>query len=133
MLTDECHATDFSVVSRMLDAIEQGDTDTLRGCFAAGALAWHNNDELEQDVETVVAIIGHLCAVSTSRVYEDRRVTTVGSQAFIQHTLTASLHSGTQLRMPAMMRIVVNHDGLVERIEEYLDSRDVDCLAEETA
>lgn len=131
MLTEQSTATDFSVVSRMLDAIERGDTRGLGGCFAQGALAWHNNDEIDQDVDGVLALIDHLCAVSTSRTYENRRMTTVGSQAFIQHTLTATLRSGRQLRMPAMMRVVVNSDGLVERLEEYLDSRAVDCLAEE--
>lgn len=132
MLTEQSPVTDFSVVSRMLDAIEQGDTETLRSCFTADAQAWHNNDEIEQNVDDVIALISHLCAVSTSRTYKDRRIATVGSQAFIQHILTAELRSGRQLRMPAMMRLVINPEGLVERLEEYLDSRAVDCLAEET-
>lgn len=131
MLTEQSETIDFSVVGRMLDAIERGDTRGLRDCFVPEALAWHNNDENDQDVDGVVALIDHLCAVSTSRTYEDRRMATVGSQAFIQHTLTAALRSGGQLRMPAMMRVVVNTNGLVERLEEYIDSRAVDCLAAE--
>ncbi|WP_177324406.1 hypothetical protein [Streptomyces mirabilis] len=34
-----------------------------------------------------------------------RRITAVGSQAFLQHTLTAALHSGERFRVPAMMRL----------------------------
>lgn len=131
MRTEQPIATDFGVVDRMLDAIERGDMEQLRACFATGAESWHNSDEATQTVDETVGLISYLCTVSTSRSYQDRRVTTAGSQAFLQHTLTAVLKSGNQLRMPAMMRIVVNADGLVERLEEYLDSRDVDCLAEE--
>ena len=131
MLTEQHLSTDFSVVRRMLDAIERGDMDMLRRCFAPGALTWHNYDEIEQDVDTVIATLGHLCAISTSRAYEGRRTTTVGSQAFLQHTLTATLRSGRQLRMPAIMRVEVNSDGLVGRLEEYFDSRATDPIAEE--
>jgi uncharacterized protein len=130
MLTGQSRSTDFSAATRMLDAIEQNDLDMLRRCFAPGALVWHNNDEIEQDIDTVIATaLDPLCAVSTSRIFEDRRITTVGSQAFLQHTLTVTLHSGHQARMPAMMRVEVNSDGLVTRIEEYFDSRANDSIA----
>lgn len=131
MLTEQPQTTDFSVVDRVLEAIERGDMDAMRACFTTDARAWHNSDEIEQTVDEMIGLISYLCSVSTSRAYNDRRMATVGSQAFLQHTLTATLKSGNQLRMPAMMRMVVNSDGLVERLEEYLDSRNVDCLAEE--
>jgi uncharacterized protein len=121
MLTEEARATDFSVVSTMLDAIERGEMDELRRCFAPSALAWHNFDEIEQDVDGVVATLAHICAITTSRTYADRRVVTVGSQAFLQHTLTATFRSGRRSRMPVMMRVEVDSDGLVARIEEYFD------------
>jgi hypothetical protein len=133
MLREKLNDTDFSVLGRMLDGIEQGDLEVLRRCFAPGALVWHNDDETEQDVDQVIASIRGLCDLSTSRSYRDRRTATVGAQAFIQHTLTATLNSGRQLRMPAMMRVLVDADGLIERLEEYLDSRAVDCLAEEVS
>ncbi|MFJ2238013.1 nuclear transport factor 2 family protein [Streptomyces sp. NPDC087859] len=121
--------TDFSVVHTLLAAIEKGDMDEVRRCFAPGALTWHNFDEIEQDVHAMAAILGHLCALSTSRSYEDRRITTVGSQAFLQYTLTAVLRSGDRFRMPAMMRLEIDSGGLVARIEEYFDSRVLDTLA----
>jgi ketosteroid isomerase-like protein len=133
MLVQQSHTTDFSALTRMFDAIEQGDMETVRRCYAPNALTWHNNDEIEQDVDAVIELLTYLCSASTSRAYQDRRLTTVGSQAFVQQTLTAELRSGRQLRMPAMMRVQLNADGLVERIEEYLDSRAVDALAEEAS
>ena len=123
MLTEEVRTTDFRVVSTMLDAIQRGDMDEFRRCFAPNALIWHNFDEIEKNVDTVVAKLGHICAATTSRTYEERRVATIGSQAFLQHTLIATLRSGRQVRMPVMMRVEINSDGLVGRIEEYFDSR----------
>ncbi|MFF1299550.1 MULTISPECIES: nuclear transport factor 2 family protein [unclassified Streptomyces] len=129
MSSKEPDPTDFSVVHTLLAAIEKGDMDEVRRCFAPGALTWHNFDEIEQDVHAMAAMLGHLCDLSTSRNYEDRHITTVGSQAFLQYTLTAALRSGDRFRMPAMMRLEIDSDGLVARIEEYFDSRVLDSLA----
>jgi hypothetical protein len=122
---------DFGVVTKMLDVIEQGDMETFRTYHTPDALIWHNFDETAQDLDTVIAALSHFCANSTDRAYEDRRVTIVGSQAFLQHTLTATLRSGHKLRLPAMMRVEISSDGLVKRLEEYVDSRAMDCLLEE--
>ena len=117
------------VVDRMFSAIESGDIDTLRACFAPGALVWHNDNEADQDIDTVVDILGKLCAFSTRRSYEQRRTTVVGRVTFQQHVLTADLLSGKTLHLPAMMRIEVGGDGLIVRIDEYYDSRATDVLA----
>lgn len=132
-MTETLSAADFGVLSRMLAAIENGDKDELRSCFAPDALAWHNDNCVDQDVNAMIAVLDNLCALSTSRSYENRSITTTGSQAFLQHTLTATLRSGRQFRLPAMMRVQVDSDGLVTRLEEYYDSRATDCLAEEAS
>jgi hypothetical protein len=131
MMTEGSGTADFGVVSKMLDAIEKGDMETFRTFHTPDALIWHCYDETEQDLETVIGALSHFCAISTDRAYEDRRVTIVGSQAFLQHTLTATLRSGRRFRLPAMMRVEISSDGLVKRLEEYADSRATDCLAEE--
>lgn len=131
MLTEESRTNDMSAVSSMLEAIEQGDMDKLRRCFAPDALVWHNNDQFEQNIDTVITtMLEPVCAISTSRTYEDRRVTSAGSSAFLQHTLTIALNSGREVRIPTMMRVYVNSDGLVGRIEEYFDSRAVEPIFE---
>lgn len=128
MLTEETRTADFAVIDRMVAAIEQADMKSLVECFTPDARFWHNVDEMAQDVDAVVAILGGLCNVSSRRYYEDRRSTYAGSVAFLQHILTAELQSGDTLRVPAMMRVDVTADGLIERIEEYYDSRATDVL-----
>jgi ketosteroid isomerase-like protein len=130
-VTAELSTTDFGVVNDMFAAIERGDIDTVRRCMAPDALTWRNHNEAEDDVDAVVALLAHLCANSTRRAYEDRRMTTVGSPAFLQHTVTATFRSGQLLRLPVMMRVQVNSDGLVQRIEEYVDWRTLEPFFEE--
>jgi ketosteroid isomerase-like protein len=121
--------TDVAVLDRMLGSIEAGDIDALRTCYTPDAVVWHAHDEVEQDVDTFTAVLAGLCAVSTRRSYEHRRRTVVGRVAFLQHVLTADLVSGDTFRLPAMMRVEINEDGLVFRIEEYFDSRPLASLA----
>ncbi|SFO50139.1 SnoaL-like domain-containing protein [Pseudonocardia ammonioxydans] len=123
-------ATDVAdVIDRMVAGIENGDMDELRACFAPDALVWHNDDEVDQNLDTVVKMLGGLCAASTRRTYEQRRTSVVGRVAFQQHVLTADLLSGRTLRLPAMMRLEIGADGLIRRLEEYYDSRATDVLA----
>lgn len=115
-------------VARMFAAVSQGDMTAFKACFAPGALIWHNDDEIEQDVEAVSALLGHLHASSRSVSYEEQRIVRSGNVLFVQHVLTAPLNSGGELRVPAMMRIELADGGRVARIEEYYDSRATDCL-----
>lgn len=133
MLREESRAAVSGVVDTMLKSIEQGDMERLRRCFAPGARVWHNNDEVEQDIDGVTALLGHVCAISTSRTYDDRRATTIGSMVFLQHTLAITLGTGRVVRIPTIMRVEVDADGLVARIEEYFDSRAVERIFEEAA
>ena len=120
--------TDTDHVARMFDAITRGDMAAVRACFAPGARIWHNDDEVECDIDQTCAVLGFLCDSSKSVAYEDQRIVRTGNLRFIQHVLTAELLSGQTLRLPAMMRVEVSDDGLVTRIEEYYDSRATDCL-----
>ncbi len=115
-------------VERMFAAISRGDMAAFKTCFTPGALIWHNDDEKEQDVDAVAAVLGHLHAASQSVAYEEQRIVHSGNVVFVQHVLRAPLTSGNTLRLPAMMRIELGDDGRVARIEEYFDSRATDCL-----
>ena len=115
-------------VTRMFDAITRGDVATLKACFEPDARIWHNDNEVESDVEQTCAALGYFCASSKNVSYEDQRIVRTGNLCFVQHVLTAELASGEAFRLPAMMRVEVNDQGLVRRIEEYYDSRATDCL-----
>lgn len=118
-------------VSRMFAAISQRDMAAFKACFCPEAIIWHCDDEIERDVDAICTVIESLLAASVDDTvaYTEQRIVRAGKQYFVQHVLVADLHSGERLRVPAMMRIDTDDHGRVMRIDEYYDSRDVDCLA----
>lgn len=112
----------------MFPAIEAGDMDALRACFAPGAVVWHNDDEKEASIDEVCANLGGLSEMTGGLVYVDQTITRAGNKTFSKHVLTANLPGGGKLRVPALMQIETNDEGLVTRIDEYYDSRTTDCL-----
>ena len=115
-------------VAAMFTCIVAGDMAGLRGCFAPGAVVWHNDVEAELHVDAVVEVLSGLCAATSSLAYENQVTTQIGRLHFIQHVLCGDLVNGGVLRMPAMMRVETDDAGLVTRIDEYYDSRATDCL-----
>jgi len=115
-------------VAGMLRAIERGDMETFRACFAPGALVWHNVDGVAKGLDDVCAMVGGLLDASTSVIYETQSFARKGHESFIQHVLRANLKSGEAIESPAILRVETNDDGLVTRIDEYYDSRATDCL-----
>ena len=116
-------------IARMFRAIESGDFDGLRTCFTPDGVVWHNIDEKAEDLDAVCTNLGNMVGISDKVAYTDVSTTTVGNQTFAQHVLVADLKSGKQLRLPAMMRIETNDDGLITRIDEYFDSGRLAVLA----
>ena len=115
-------------VNTMFSAIEQGDMDTFKACFTPDGVVWHNSDEIEQAIDDVCTGLAQLHAASTKLTYEDQRIVRADNLYFVQHVLTAPLKSGGMMRLPAMMRIETNGEGLITRLDEYFDSRATDCL-----
>ncbi|MBT2245953.1 MULTISPECIES: nuclear transport factor 2 family protein [Sphingomonadales] len=112
------------VIAKMFSSIEQGDMETFRTCFEAGAIIWHNFDQAEQTVEQTADILQYFCSSTVSRKYQQQRISWADDAAFSQHFLTAKFPSGYEMRLPALMRIVIGANGLVSRIDEYFDPKD---------
>ena len=112
----------------MFPAIEAGNMDALRKCFAPGAVVWHNDDRKDADIDAVCQGLSGLCDASEWVRYENQEIVQTGNLYYSKHDLTAQLKSGERMLVPALMRIETNEDGLVTRIDEYYDSRATDCL-----
>ena len=119
------------VIERMFAAVAKCDMEVFRTCFERDAVIWHNDDELERDLEDTVAGLEAFHALTKSITYRDQRITRAGDQVFSQHVLTADLLSGRQMIAPVLMRLKMSENGRVARLDEYYDSRCTKCLAEE--
>lgn len=123
MSTSERNVDHATRIHAMLDAIERGDRKVLLDQFIKGAKVWHNFDEVDVDIEHVVATaLANLIDNFKSRKFMDRRIWQLDDMAFLQQALVVEKADGTIARMPAAMRIVFDREGYIARIEEYIDT-----------
>ena len=110
-----------AAVDRLMHAIESGDVDAARAAYAPGATIWHNHDQVDQDVDANLRVLGWLVANTTSRTYtEVRRHVLDDGRVVQQHLLRVTFADGRSAALPACLFVTVDGDR-VTRIEEYLD------------
>jgi ketosteroid isomerase-like protein len=118
------HDDVLALADRFFAAIAAGDIEALEACYADDAVIWHNFDQAEQTRAENLRTLGWVTRnVADLRYEEVRRIPFDGG--FVQqHVLRGTTPSGADLEVPAMLRIDVR-DGLVRRVEEYLDTAHV--------
>ena len=114
----------MSVADDLFAAIEKGDTDAVRGIYAADALIWHNTDGVEQSVEENLRVLGWMASTFAEKRYEDVRRQEWETGFVQQHVLHLRRADGTAISLPACIVATVA-DGRITRIDEYLDSAHV--------
>jgi uncharacterized protein len=105
---------------KLFAAMESGDLDTVRSCFAPDALVWHNaNNQVDGLEET----LGALAAVTDywTLQYDDiRRVRTPDGFAQ-QHTLRGRGRAGDEFEAHIGVFVTLGAAGTIVGIDEYLD------------
>lgn len=106
---------------RFLGAIERGDIETVRASYHPDAKVWHNNDGIEQSVDDNLKVLGWMARALATRHYRVIRLEALPDGFFQQHVLETTLPNGRTWNLDAcvVVRVV---DGLVVRLDEYLDS-----------
>lgn len=126
--------TDNSLVStdiadRLFSAIERGDGDALAALWSDDIVVWRLGGGRERDKPRALKVIQWFVDATASRRYEvlDRRVFEGG---FLQqHIVHAVAEDGSPLAFRACLVVRVGPDGLITRIDEYLDPADLAPLA----
>jgi uncharacterized protein len=111
-----------AVADRLMSAIEANDAAAATACYTPDARIWHNFDGIEQTVAENVATLGWLAKRLSNRKYEILARHLFAGGYVQQHVLTGTLNDGTPFRMPACVIVHLRDDGLVSRLEEYLDT-----------
>ena len=106
---------------RFVGAIQSGDVDTVRACYAPGAKLWHNTDDVEQTVDQNMAVLGWFIRTLPDRNYRVIRREALKDGFLQQHVLEATLPDGTRWSMFACC-VIRMENGLITRLDEYLDS-----------
>jgi ketosteroid isomerase-like protein len=106
---------------RFVGAIQSGDTDTVRACYAPDAKLWHNNDGVEQTVDQNMKVLDWFIRTLPDRNYRVIRREALPDGFMQQHVLEATLPDGTKWAMDACVVVKVEN-GVITRLDEYLDS-----------
>lgn len=112
------------VAQRLFDAIEAGDVDAVRALYSPDAVVWHNTDGIEQTAEQNLATLAWVVVNLAERRYEDVSRSITPSGFVQQHTMRWTKADGTRAELPACI-VATCADGLITRIDEYLDSAHV--------
>lgn len=112
----------LALAKRFFDAIELGDIDAVRACYAPHVEIWHNIDgrvsTREQNLETLRAFIIR----APKRRYENRRVHVFDRGFVQQHDLHCLVTEHHEVIVPACLVCGVEQNVIV-RVDEYFDSR----------
>ena len=111
-------------------AIERGDGTALAALWADDIVVWRQGGGRERDKPRGLKVIEWFVGATADRRYEvlDRQLFDGG---FLQqHNVHAHAKDGTPLSFRACLVIRVGADGLITRIDEYLDPADLAPLAQ---
>jgi len=109
------------LADRFMRAIETGDIQAVRACYAPDARIWHNNDGLEQTVDENARVLAWVARHLSGRRYEIKSRHIFDGGYVQQHVLHGSLRNGKLFSMPACLVVTVTN-GRIARLNEYLES-----------
>ena len=111
----------LDLAERFMGAIQAGDAETVRACYAPDARIWHNNDGIEQTVDQNIKVLNWIARKLPQRHYRVLSREALKDGFMQQHVLEATLPDGTAWVMPACV-VVRMKDWAIIRLDEYLDS-----------
>lgn len=119
-----------TVANALFATIERGDGDALAAMWSDDIVVWRQGGGRERDKARALKVIEWFVAATTDRRYEvlDRQIFDGG---FVQqHAVDATVKDGSALTFRACLVVKVGADGLITRIDEYLDPSDLAPLAQ---
>ena len=108
-----------AIANRLIAAIEAGDRHALGALYADDVVVWHNTDQVEMTKEQNLASLDALAEMTTARRFTDIRRHGIDGGFVQQHVLNLDWGSGSGA-LPGCV-VVQLRDGLISRIDEYLD------------
>jgi len=111
----------LDVADRLFAAIEKGDSAALTRLWSDDITVWRQGGGRERDKPRALKVIEWFVDASTERRYEvlDRQAFEGG---FVQqHVLHVTTRGGEPVSLRVCLVVKIGQDGLISRIDEYLD------------
>ncbi len=117
----------LALAEKFVSAVQAGDAATMRACYAPDAKLWHNTDGIEQTVDQNIKVLEWFMRKLPNRNYRVQRREALKDGFLQQHVMEATLPDGTPWKMSACV-VVKMENGLITRLDEYLDSAEANQL-----
>ena len=112
----------IEVMERLIAAIETGDIDGVKDCYAPEIVVWANIDGKSNDLDASLRVLQWLVSKTTERRYEIQRRIDIEGGVLQQHVLHATVvATDKSFSMPACLIVSVRGDRITH-IDEYLDA-----------
>jgi ketosteroid isomerase-like protein len=111
-----------ALAKRFFDAIELGDIEGVRACYAPQAEIWHNVDGQTSTRDQNIDILRAFVARVPKRRYEHRRLHIFDNGFVQQHELHCMVTALREVVVHACLVCRVENDVIV-RLDEYFDSK----------
>lgn len=109
------------LVTAFHDALA-GNGDAFVASMAPGAVIWHNHDRKDVDAIDNMAAVDMLSQIVDEIVTESRLCTPIDGGFLYQYVTRGKVRSnGNPFEMQNCLIVHTNADGLVTRIDEYVD------------
>jgi hypothetical protein len=110
------------LVAAFDDAITGKAPDAFVAALAPGAIVWHNHDRKEVDARENMAAIAMLAQLVDGLDSEHVRLAPIDGGFVLQFVITGTVRaSGKPFEMQNCLVVTVDGDGLMTRIDEYVD------------
>ncbi len=119
----------FEFADRFIAALNAGDAAKVRTFYQPDATCWHNFDDADQALDDNMKLLEWMVRKVPDRRYSVIRRELIPGGWLQQHILEARLPNGREMKMFACCVITLK-DGLIQRIEEYLDPAQAAVLRE---
>jgi len=118
----------LSIADDLFSAMEGSDVGMIQEIWNDDIAVWHSGDRADNDYDRAYAVICWFLNRTTKRRYEvlDRRAFEGG---FVQqHILHATGTNGAVIAMRVCIVVKLAANGLISRIDEYFDPREIEPL-----
>jgi ketosteroid isomerase-like protein len=107
--------------NRFFDAIERHDLEEVGRIYAPDLAFWANvtGKEITRDENLEILAAGR--TVHRRRTYDDRQIRTFAGGFLVQYSCNVVQHDGKRRSLSSCL-VAECRDGLITRIDEYLDS-----------
>lgn len=103
-------------------AITSKDPDAFVGVLAPGAVIWHNHDRKEVDARENMAAIATLAQLVDELENEHVLLAPIDGGFVLQYVTRGTVRAnGNPFEMQNCLVVTTDDDGLIRRIDEYVD------------